>query len=124
MLFDPSRHEALQTIAWNEDRVREAIAWVVELTERHYHPRSMWRSHPRDLDPGDEPTQPATCLCFGAAGVIRALHHLQAVGAARLQRNDLDELESLRAPPRWLERARASAMHGSACFPTLDVFWP
>jgi hypothetical protein len=40
MLFDPSRHEALQTIAWNEDRVREAIAWVVELTERHYHPRS------------------------------------------------------------------------------------
>ena len=26
MLFDPVRHEALQTIAWDEARVREAIA--------------------------------------------------------------------------------------------------
>ncbi len=106
MLFDPARHEALQTIAWNEDRVREAIAWVVELTEQEYDPQHLWRAHPRDLDPGDDPAQPATCLYYGAAGVIWALHHLQALGAAKLQRNYLADLAPLRALNRaWLEGA-------------------
>ena len=106
MLFDPARHEALQTIAWNEDRVREAIAWVVELTEKQYDPQHLWRAHPRDLDPGEDPAQPATCLYYGAAGVIWALHHLQALGAAKLQRTYLADLEPLRALNRaWLEGA-------------------
>ena len=106
MLFDPARHEALQTIVWNEDRVREAIAWVVELTEQQYDPQHLWRAHPRDLDPGEDPAQPATCLYYGAAGVIWALHHLQALGAAKLQRTYLADLEPLRALNRaWLEGA-------------------
>ena len=106
MLFDPARHEALQTIAWNEDRVREAIAWVVELTEKQYDPQHLWRAHPRDLDPGEDPAQPATCLYYGAAGVIWALHHLQALGAAKLQRTYLADLEPLRTLNRaWLEGA-------------------
>lgn len=110
MLFDPARHEALQNIAWNEDRVREAIAWVVELTEQQYEPQHLWRPHPRDLEPGDDPTQPATCLYHGAAGVIWALHHLQALGAARLRRNYLADLEPLRALNRaWLEGAGSQA---------------
>lgn len=110
MLFDPARHEALQTIAWNEERAREAIAWVVEQTEQQYDPQQLWRAHPRDLDPGEDATQPATCLYYGAAGVIWALHHLQALGAARLRRNYLEDLEPLRVRNRaWLEGAGSEA---------------
>ena len=106
MLFDPARHEALLPMAWNETQVHAAIAEVVQRTEADWHAQRWWPPHPRDLDPEDDPAEPATCLYYGAAGVIWALHHLQALGAARLQRSYLDDLEPLRAANRaWLESA-------------------
>lgn len=46
----------------------------------------------------------ATTLCLGACGVVWALHHLQALGAAALSRTHLDELDALLWQNRtWLE---------------------
>jgi Lanthionine synthetase C-like protein len=95
MLYDPTRHEALRPIAWDEARVREAIEHIVRDTEARYSSDRYWPLHPRDVDGGEEPTQPATGLYFGACGVIWALHYLQSVGAAKLSRRYGNELDAL-----------------------------
>ena len=100
MLFDPQRHEALQPIAWDEARVREAIAHIVAETEAAFSPERYWPTHPRDLEPDDDAQQVSTTLYFGACGVIWALHYLQAVGAAALSRDYLGELDTLLARNR------------------------
>ena len=52
MLFDPARHEPLQAIRWDEDRVRACIAKIVADAEARFTPQGWWPPHPRDLDPG------------------------------------------------------------------------
>lgn len=96
MLFDPSRHEALRAVAWDEGRVRAAIAHIAADAEARYVPEFGWPAHPRDIEPGDDPSQPFTPLYHGTAGVIWALHYLQSLGAVRLARDYADELEALR----------------------------
>jgi Lanthionine synthetase C-like protein len=104
MLHGPARHEALSATPWDEARVRAAIAQIVADAEARYSPDTYWPLHPRDIEPGDDPTQRATTLYFGAAGVVWALHYLQGVGAARLTRSYVDGLERLRLRNRaWLE---------------------
>ena len=87
MLFDPARHEPLQAIPWDEGRVRTWISLIAADTEARFTPQGWWPPHPRDLEPGEDATQPATPLYYGACGVVWALHYLQDVGAVRLQRN-------------------------------------
>lgn len=87
MLFDHSRHEPLQGIPWDEEQVRMSISQIVADTESRFTPQDWWPPHPRDLNPGEDAKQPATPLYHGACGVVWALHHLQDVGAVRLQRN-------------------------------------
>ena len=82
MLHDPARHEALQSIAWDEARVRATIERIVDATVAAFSPDTLWPMHPRDLGPNDDPAVPFPCLYFGAAGVAWALGHLDAVGAA------------------------------------------
>jgi hypothetical protein len=105
MLYEPVRHEALQSIDWNEGRVRDAMAWVVRDTEQAFSPDRYWPIHPRDLEEGDDPALPSTTLYYGACGVIWALHYLQAVGAARLSRSYLDDIETLLARNRAVLKA-------------------
>src|SRR5512137_1756189 len=87
MLFDPARHERLQVIPWDADRVRTAIAQIIADAEARYTPQGWWPQHPRDMEPGEDASQPATPLYHGACGVVWALHYLQDVGAVRLKRN-------------------------------------
>ena len=102
MLFDPTRHEALRPIPWDEGRVRGAIERVVTDTERRFSPDRYWPMHPKDVDGGDDSTQ--TSLYCGACGVSWALDYLQAVGAARLSRSHVPDLETLLARNRaWLK---------------------
>ena len=82
MLHDPARHEPLQSLPWDESRVRATVARIVDYTVAAFSPATLWPVHPRDLGPGDDPAAPATCLYFGAAGVVWALAYLDAVGAA------------------------------------------
>ena len=85
MLHDPARHEPLRAIAWDEDRVRATIAHIVDDTEERFTPERCWPLHPLDADGGK--TEPDWPLYHGACGVIWALHHLEATGAARLRRH-------------------------------------
>jgi hypothetical protein len=82
MLYDPARHEPLADIAWDEGRVRGAIAHVVRRTEWAFSPRDGWPMHPRDVDGGD--VAPAYPLYHGASGVIWALTRLATIAAATL----------------------------------------
>ena len=82
MLFDPTRHEALQSLAWDEGACRAAIQAIVDDTERQFSPTSYWPLHPRDVEPGDDLSVPVTSLYQGACGVMWALQ-LPAVGGRR-----------------------------------------
>lgn len=101
MLFDPTRHETLQPLAWDEGECRAAIQAIVDDTERQFSPERYWPPHPRDIEPGDDLSVPGTSLYFGACGVIWALQHLQSLGAARLSRDPTGALDTL------LERSHA-----------------
>jgi hypothetical protein len=104
MLYDPSRHEALLPLAWNEELARETIARVVRDTEDRFSPDRYWPLHPRDVEGDEDPDHVATTLYYGACGVIWALHYLQAVDAATLSRSYLDDLESLLSRSRaWMK---------------------
>ena len=80
MLHDPARHQALRPIAWDEAHVRATISHIVDATVAAFSPQTLWPPHPRDLEPGDDPDAPATCLYWGASGVVWALDYLTAAG--------------------------------------------
>ena len=94
MLHDPARHEPLRTIGWDEARARSLIERIVVDTETRFSGDDFWPLHPRDADDGDK--GPAYPLYHGAGGVVWALHHLQARGAATLHRDYVPWLEPLR----------------------------
>jgi Lanthionine synthetase C-like protein len=93
VLFDPARHEPLLPIAWDEGRVRTAIAHIVNDTESRFSASAYWPIHPSDADGGK--TQPLYDLYFGACGVLWALHYLRAVGACDLRRSYAECVEAL-----------------------------
>jgi hypothetical protein len=106
MLHDPARHEALVHIAWDEGRARDAIARIVLDAEQRFSAETYWPLHPRDADPGADPSQVATPLYFGAAGVLWALQYLRSVGAAPHRNGlaiDLDPL--LERNREWLRQS-------------------
>jgi hypothetical protein len=76
-LFEPARHEQLANIAWDETRVREAITAIVDDAHNTYGGiEKLWPIHPIDVSP--ERADVLLPLYYGAAGVIWALHHLNA----------------------------------------------
>lgn len=113
MLFDPSRHEPLQPMAWDPGRARAFIEQIVRDTEAQGGPGGWWLPHPRDAEPGDDPNQPHAALYHGAAGVAWALHHLQDHGAVRLQRNYLGHVDELLAFNRQAMGDQAEAERAS-----------
>jgi hypothetical protein len=104
MLHDPTRHETLQAIAWDEGRARNMIERIVRDTEAHFSPAGFWPLHPRDVDAGEDPNQPAMSLYYGACGVEWALQHLQALGAVKRSRSCIGDAAAIDS---LLERNRA-----------------
>ena len=103
MLYNPARHEELQPMDWDEDRVRETIKRIVGDTESRFDPDRYWPLHPLDANGNEDPGQLTTPLYFGACGVIWALHYLQALGAAQLSRSYVDDIDALLIRNRaWL----------------------
>ncbi len=99
MLYDRARHEPLQSIPWNESRVRTAIGQIVADAEAHFSPQQYWPPHPQDSDSAT----PLTPLYFGGIGMVWALHHLRDVGAATLTQDYLAYLGALASDnQRWL----------------------
>jgi len=117
MLHDPTRHEPLRPLAWDEGQVRAAIEHIVRDTESRVTDDGYWPVHPLDREGEDAAAQPLTPLYHGACGVFWALHYLQDVGAATLRRSYAGELARLLASNRaWLghdaHKEQASFMMG------------
>ncbi|HEY1998839.1 LanC-like protein [Paraburkholderia sp.] len=109
MLFDPSRHEPLQAIEWDEMRVRDTIARIVSDTETRMTADGLWPAHPRDGNTAENPLAPFVPLYHGACGVVWALDYLAAVGAVKLQRDPFEHADALRVKNRaWLEENDSS----------------
>jgi len=115
MIYDPARHETLQTTGWDTQRVRAVIRQIAADAEQRYTPDAFWPAHPMDSE-GAAP-QTFTPLYFGAIGVIWALHYLQGLGAVRLERNYTTLLARLKAENQiWLadgyESSKSSYLMG------------
>jgi Lanthionine synthetase C-like protein len=92
MLFEPARHEALCSTAWDASAVREAVRGVVLDIERHRESAGHWRKHPLD-DDGNEPATGFKSLYLGSAGVLWALWYLQREGAVGLSCDPCEGIE-------------------------------
>lgn len=112
-LFDPSRHERLHAGPWDEQMAREMIARIADDAMTMFDPVRYWPLHPRDIEPGDDPEQPATSLYFGACGVMWALRYLAGVGAAGTRRTTARELRVLLSRNRHALGAAWEAQRGS-----------
>jgi hypothetical protein len=107
MLYDPTRHEPLRSIAWDEGRARAAIEHIVSDTEARFSADTYWPIHPRDAEGGR--TRPLYALDVGACGVLWALHYLEAVNASRLRRSYADCVPPLLLLNReWLASVRST----------------
>src|SRR5215475_72718 len=101
MVFDGTRHEPLLSVPWSAQRAQATIGRIVNETEGRFRPDECWPLHPNDVEGGD--TEPALPLYHGACGVIWALGHLGAAGAARTHRDFTSELDALlTGVRRWL----------------------
>lgn len=120
MLHDPQRHEPLRPAdadGWDEARARDCIAAIVRDTEARFVPPHGWPMHPLDAEPGDDLQAGNPSLYFGSCGVLWALHHLRAVGAAELQRDwTVDAAALVQRTREWLggdaDRERAAYLMG------------
>ena len=103
MLFDPSRHETLCNIEWDEVAVRKAITQIVADTEACFTSDRYWPSHLNDRGANDPEDELFTPLYFGALGIVWSLNYLQDLGAVRLDRSYQSYLEPLQLLNRdWL----------------------
>lgn len=93
MLYDPSRHEALDARGWDDACARASIEAIVADAEARFVRGAYWPIHPLDADNGK--SAPLFPLYYGAAGVIWALRHLESAGACRLAHAYDDDVEPL-----------------------------
>jgi hypothetical protein len=75
VIYDAEAHEPLTGTAWDEARIRDRIASIVEDAERSLRDGS-WPNHP--LDDDEEPRLPEglATVYLGSAGMLWALHRL------------------------------------------------
>jgi Lanthionine synthetase C-like protein len=121
MLFDPARHEPLVAEDWNPERARAAIEWIVGDAEANCSPESRWPLHPKDLEPGDDPSQPSPSLYYGAAGVIWALRYLRATGAVTSAARTAFDFALLREGNRAFLMSEGGGDFGSYLFGELPI---
>lgn len=77
-IFDPSRHESLVDVPWNEAAASYAIASIVNDAVEAWLKQGIWTAHQEDKD-GD--TAAFYDLYLGAAGAVWALDTLKRNGA-------------------------------------------
>ena len=94
MLFEPSRHEKLRDIAWDEGRARKAIRAIADDAEESLGGRCTWPWHPLDAGAGGEPEHKSIYL--GSSAVLWALAYLHRQGAADLRLDPSELIERIR----------------------------
>ena len=96
MLFSPQAHERLTDDEWDSDRVRFAIAEMVDDAEEWFD--DGWPTHPQDRDEGDDEERRFRTTYLGGAGVVQALDSLQRRGLVELRRDYVPYLEARYEP--------------------------
>jgi len=91
MLFEPDRHEALDSTPWDASRAHQTVRSIVHDIEQQRGSDESWPVHPRD-DEGDTPRTGFKTLYLGRVGVLWALWALQREGAVELT---LDPIEGV-----------------------------
>ena len=83
MLHDPSAHDVLVGVRWDESCVLEAVGKVVADVERAYGPTGAWPLHPLDAGEADDDWGGVSHgVYLGAAGMLCGLDRLARAGAA------------------------------------------
>ena len=83
VLHEPSAHEALHDVPWDEGRVRAVVREVVAGMERMWDPTDLWPLHPLDVEGKDDDWAGVTHgIYLGAAGMLWALERLTQADAA------------------------------------------
>ena len=91
MLFSPQAHERLLEDKWDPDRVRSAIAEIVEDAEGFF--EDGWPTHPQDSEGEVDGERRFRTVYLGGAGVVQALDSLQRRGLVELRRDYVPYLE-------------------------------
>jgi hypothetical protein len=91
MLFTPAAHEVLADEPWSAARARTAIAAIAADAERAF--ADGWTMHPEDVEEGDDPATRFRTVYLGGAGVVAALHRLEARGFVELRHDYVPYLE-------------------------------
>jgi hypothetical protein len=119
MLFRPSEHEALASVAWDEAGARAAIARIVAEAEATVGD-DFWPPHPNDDDPSGPPGP--TTVYLGAAGMVWALDELGSTLdlAAIAER----ALERYREQPDYDEATPSVLMGESGLLLVLELLTP
>jgi hypothetical protein len=79
-LYDPPRHEPLETAIWSSGRTRDAVAAICRDAENAFDAQRLWPLHPADAEPGDPPDGIMRGLHVGAAGMLHGLQRLAQAG--------------------------------------------
>ncbi|MEM7364860.1 MAG: LanC-like protein [Pseudomonadota bacterium] len=92
-LFDPSRHEPLLSLAWDEALVRRKVEEIAQDCRSAFSPESLWPIHPNDVSP--ERASTLKPIYYGATGVLWSLDYLSRMGVVKPVGEMADVLPSL-----------------------------
>lgn len=84
MLYEPARHEPLQSMAWDHELARSTIRAITLEMDETLDEKGTWDSHPDD----GEPCAKLVTLFLGACGTAWALLDLEKRGFAGPYRHD------------------------------------
>jgi hypothetical protein len=90
-LFDPAVHEPVTGEPWDADRVRAAIAEIVDDTEGAFD--NGWPTHHQDVDEEDDVLRRFRTIYIGGAGVVSALDSLRRRDLVELRHDYVPYLE-------------------------------
>jgi Lanthionine synthetase C-like protein len=98
VLFSAEAHEPALGEPWSAERARAAVGGIVGDFEEAFD--DGWPTHPQDFDDADDASRRFHTVYLGGAGVVAALHRLEARGFVELRRDYVPYLErSLEAEP-------------------------
>jgi len=116
-MHDPRRHVPLRDDPWDEAVARDAIQHIVHDALDRFDAQRFWPAHPQESYRADG----ATCLYWGASGVLWALDHLRREGAVDFDDDLAAAVPKLRSDIAAHYRHEAYPDHSSLLFGTVGA---
>lgn len=122
MLVLDSEHEPLHSVEWSVDAARDGVAEIAA-EACAVGANDPWRMHPDDVADGERNPARASCLYFGAAGVLLALDWLARHAGTTSMPNSAErtrEVRELHAREPELAASHPSWFVGSSGVEAVD----